>query len=91
MCINYENDYEEEFDEDSMPVPCQHCKGWFDLTDGWGSELWYPNTVICKSCHSLEEIEIERREDITEALRELENAEHTLKEWKYIEGEEEGW
>lgn len=82
---------EYEFDEDSMPVPCQNCGEWFDLNDGYGSELWFPNTVICHTCYNTESNEIERREIITEALREIENAEYTLKEWKYVEGEENQW
>lgn len=94
MCINYE----EEFDEGLMWVPCEHCRGWFDLPDGYGSELWYPNIVICPSCHNLEKAEMERREEIENALNVLEDAEYsikeaneTLKKYKYIKNEEKQW
>lgn len=33
-----------------MPTPCQKCGEIFDLNDGVGSELWFPNTVICENC-----------------------------------------
>ena len=42
-----------------MPTPCQHCGEIFDLNDGFGSEKWYPNTVICEECYRKEEAEIE--------------------------------
>jgi lysyl-tRNA synthetase class I len=57
----------EEFEEYDMPVPCEHCGKLFELNDGYASEKWYPNIVICESCHEQEEKEIEeddRWEDI---------------------------
>ena len=67
---------EEEFD---MPVPCEKCGEWFDLNDGYGSEKWFPNIVICRKCHKEEEKEIERDEEIEELKNEISDAEYTLK------------
>jgi hypothetical protein len=47
-------DYEFE-----MPTPCPHCGKTFDLNDGYGSEKWHPDIVICASCYREEEAEIE--------------------------------
>ena len=70
----------EEFDEDSMPCPCQKCGEWFDLTDGYGSEKWYPNTIICASCGREEEKEIELDDEIDELKSAIDDARYTLKE-----------
>lgn len=45
-----------------MPTPCQHCGKIFDLNDGYESNKWYENTVICESCFLDEEAEIEEDE-----------------------------
>lgn len=49
----------EDFDEDSMPVPCQKCGEWFDLNDGCRSDKWFPMTVICYDCSRDEETEMD--------------------------------
>ncbi|MBD8081111.1 hypothetical protein [Chryseobacterium caseinilyticum] len=41
------------------PTLCIHCDEWFDLSDGYGSEKWHDNTIICRNCHIKEEVEIE--------------------------------
>ncbi len=66
------------YDEDAMPVNCQHCDTIFDLPDGYGSEKWYPNTVICEDCFRLEEIEIEQDEEIETCKDQIEDAEYTI-------------
>ena len=56
----------EEYDFE-MSVICQHCGEVFDLNDGYGSEKWCPNKIICKDCWNKEQEEIEedgRWEDI---------------------------
>lgn len=56
--MSYESgiiDFYDNEEEDYMPVPCQGCNKIFDLNDGYTSEKWYPNTVICKKCHQKEE------------------------------------
>lgn len=67
------------FKEMEMPCPCQNCNEWFDLMDGRGSKKWYPDTVICESCHRQEEEEIERDEEIEGLKEQIEDAESTLK------------
>lgn len=68
------------FDEDSMPVPCSKCGSWFDLTDGVGSDKWFPNTVICEDCGIVEQEEIERDNEIRRALELLDDALYTVRE-----------
>lgn len=70
------------YTEMEMPVPCQKCGEWFDLNDGYGSEKWYPNTVICESCHNEEEQEIEVDEEIEDLKNAIADAEFTIKESK---------
>ena len=70
------------YTEMEMPTPCQRCGNWFDLNDGYGSDKWYPNTVICKSCHKEEEAEIERDEEIEELKGQISDAEYTIKNAK---------
>lgn len=55
---------DEDYEESEMPTPCQKCGNWFDLLDGHGSKKWFPNTVICETCFSEEEEEIEKDEEI---------------------------
>ena len=57
-----------------MPTPCQHCGEIFDLNDGFGSEKWYPNTVICEECHRKEEAEIEEDDRWEDINNEISNA-----------------
>ena len=64
--------------EMEMPTPCEKCGGFFDLLDGLGSEKWYPNIVICKSCGEKERCEIERDAEIEQLELDIEDAEHTL-------------
>lgn len=61
-----------------MPTPCEHCGDIFELNDGYGSEKWHPNIVICEKCYREEEAEIEEDErweniniDVSNALYEL--------------------
>jgi hypothetical protein len=65
-----------------MPCQCEKCKGWFDLNDGYGSEKWFPNTVICEDCYREEEKEIERDEEIEELKNNLSDAEWTVNDCK---------
>lgn len=46
-------------EEMEMPTPCEHCGDLFDLNDGYGSEKWHPNIVICEKCYAAEQSEIE--------------------------------
>ena len=72
-----------ELDEEmEMPCPCQKCGKWFDLNDGYGSEKWFPNTVVCKTCHREEEKEIERDEEIQDLKQELDDAVYTVNNCK---------
>ncbi len=68
-----------EIDESmEMPTPCVKCGNWFDLHDGYGSEKWYPNTVICSNCHDEEEKEIECDEEIEELKSQIDEAKETI-------------
>lgn len=69
-----------------MPTPCEHCGDIFDLNDGYGSEKWHTNIVICKSCFEKETEEIEEDEyweginiDLSNALYSLDK-EQNLKD-----------
>ena len=68
----------DEFEEMEMPTPCQKCGNWFDLHDGYGSDKWYPNTVICSDCHNDEQLEIERDEEIEELRNQIDEAKETI-------------
>lgn len=57
-----------------MPVLCQRCHDIFDLHDGRGSDKWYPGTVICRSCATEEQKEIERDERLSELYDAIEDA-----------------
>ena len=70
--------YFEDEDDDFMPVPCQGCNKIFDLNDGFASEKWYPNTVICRTCNAKEEEEIEQEDEIEECLSSIEDAKWTI-------------
>lgn len=63
-----------ENEEMEMPTPCQHCGEIFDLNDGYGSEKWYKNTVICENCYREEEKEVEEDERWEEINIEVSNA-----------------
>ena len=67
-------------EEMEMPTPCQVCTEWFDLTDGYGSKKWHPNTVICKHCFEKEKAEIELEEEIQDWVEMKENAECDIQE-----------
>lgn len=69
-----------EYEEDYMPVICESCRRTFDLNDGYGSEKWYPDTVICEQCGKLEEQEIELEDEVENCQNELSDAEWTIKE-----------
>ena len=68
-----------DYDGMEMPTPCNHCGKIFDLNDGYGSEKWYPNIIICEPCHYKEEAEIEREEEIENLIEAIRDAEWTLK------------
>ena len=70
------------YEEMEMPTPCQRCGNWFDLNDGYRSDKWYPNTVICKTCHEEEEKEIEMDEEIQDLKNQYADALFTIKECK---------
>jgi len=78
--------YNEYSDEDcmEMPTPCQHCNHIFDLNDGYGSEKWYPGTVICERCHGQEEKEIEIDNEVQDLVFELRDAEYTIEDCNKI-------
>jgi hypothetical protein len=61
-----------------MPTPCEHCGKIFDLNDGYGSEKWHPDIVICEKCHNEEKKEIERDEEIENIENELGDAYITI-------------
>lgn len=65
-------------EEMEMPTPCAHCGGWFDLKDGYSSEKWYSGIVICEGCHTEEEAEVERDDEIEELNSQIEDAQHTI-------------
>lgn len=67
-------------EEMEMPCPCKRCGKWFDLNDGFGSEKWYRNEVICESCHNEERQEIDRDEEIEDLISQIDDAEFTIKE-----------
>lgn len=69
-----------DYEEMEMPTPCIHCGEIFDLNDGYGSEKWHPNVVICENCHSKEEAEIEEDERWEDINIEIGNALYELKE-----------
>lgn len=75
----------EVFEEYDMPVPCEHCGKLFELNDGYASEKWHPNVVICESCHGQEIKEIEEDDrwediniDLSNALYGLDKEENLL-------------
>lgn len=70
--------FEEEWDEDSMPCPCQKCGEWFDQPDGYGSEKWFPNIIICADCGCEEEKEIELDDEIEDLKSQIDEARYTL-------------
>lgn len=71
--------YDETMD---MPTPCEHCHNIFDLNDGYGSEKWHPNIIICEKCHYEEEEEIEEDEYYETLNIELGNALYGINEKK---------
>lgn len=71
-------------EEMEMPTPCQHCGKIFDLNDGYGSEKWHPNLVICENCHKEEEAEIEEEERWESINIELSNALYGLEKEKNL-------
>ena len=62
------------FETMDMPTPCEHCGETFDLNDGFGSEKWHPNIVICEKCYLIEEKEIEEDERLFDLNIEVSNA-----------------
>lgn len=66
--------FEFDTEEMEMPTPCEHCGSIFDLNDGYGSEKWHPNIVICEKCHEDEEAEIEEDERWDSINTEISNA-----------------
>lgn len=62
------------------PCLCDHCKELFDLQDGWVSEKWYENIVICEKCYKEEKKEIELDDEISELNEVIESALFDLKD-----------
>jgi len=62
------------------PTPCQKCNEIFDLTGGYESVKWFPKTVICNECHTVESAEIEKDEEIQELRELIEDTEATIKD-----------
>lgn len=69
-----------DYEQMEMPTPCQHCGEIFDLNDGYGSEKWHKNVVICEKCYREEEAEIEEDERWEGINIEISNALYHLKE-----------
>lgn len=63
-----------------MPTPCIHCGEIFDLDEGYGSEKWHKDIIICKKCHDAEEQEIENDERWETINAEVSDALYELKE-----------
>lgn len=80
--MNSELENEEDISGMEEPTPCVHCGKWFDLQDGYGSEKWHSNTVICEDCFNEEKKEIENDEEIDEAKTQYEDALFTVRESK---------
>lgn len=58
-----------------MPTPCVGCNEWFDLNDGFGSDILWKGITVCPECHQKEqsaEILIESLDEIKEEIEELE-------------------
>lgn len=69
-----------DYEPMEMPTPCQECKKIFDLHDGYRSEKWHPDVVICEDCHRKEQEEIEQDEFWESINYELEETLSHLKE-----------
>lgn len=61
-----------------MPSSCEKCGEVFELLDGLTSKKWFPNTIICESCGTAEEEEIDRDEEIAQLKEDIAEAEYTL-------------
>lgn len=64
-----------------MPTPCKACDKVFDLNDGHVSPR-RPGIVICADCARSEQEEVEREEEISNLMAEIEDAEYTVKSAK---------
>ena len=84
-------DFELEPELMEMPTPCEHCGTTFDLNDGYASEKWHDNIVICEKCHNEEEAEIEEDDYWYDANIEISNALYGLNEkdqaWERLDKE----
>ncbi|WP_297095561.1 hypothetical protein [uncultured Draconibacterium sp.] len=69
--------------EMDMPTPCIHCDAIFDLNDGYPSNKWHKNTVICPNCHEEEAAEVEEDERLEDLNIELSNALYNVK-WEEL-------
>lgn len=67
-------------EEMEMPCPCLECNEWFDLHDGKPSYKWHKGNVICESCGTKEEAEIEEDEYWESANIEISNALYGINE-----------
>ncbi len=65
-----------------MPTFCQHCGTLFDLNDGYESEKWYQNIIICANCRCKENLEIDKDEQIEDLKIKISDSEFDIKEWK---------
>lgn len=73
------------YEEMEMPTPCVVCGKIFDLNDGYGSEKWHPNTIICEECFRKEEKEIEEDERWEEINLDIINALYVIKDEDILE------
>lgn len=71
---------EEMENEMEMPTPCVHCGVIFDLNDGYGSEKWHKDIVICEKCFREEELELDRDDEIEDLCLQISDAEWTIKD-----------
>jgi len=65
-----------------MPIMCEKCDKVFDLDDGYPSQKWFKDIVICPDCYEIEEKEIERDDEIEELTSEYQDAQATIKHCK---------
>ena len=64
------------------PTPCIHCNEWFDLQNGYESEKWHPNIMICGNCRTEEIKEISKDEEIEDLTANLSDAEDNVMRYR---------
>lgn len=61
------------------PTPCEKCGDVFELEDGFRSEKWFENIIICPECHKQEDEEIQIDAEVEQLREDLSEAQHTVK------------